>query len=144
MRAAPDYDAPRIYDMDDGSAQGIGWVTFAAILLAFAGIWNCIAGIAAISSAHVYTANANFVFSNLNTWGWIVLILAIVQIIAALALIAGSEFARWFGIVVAGLNAIGQLMFVPAYPWWAIAMFTLDILIIYALAVYGGHRLRIP
>ena len=142
MRAAPDYDAPRIYEMDDGSPQGIGWVTFAAILLAFGGIWNCIAGIAAIASAHVYTTNAHFVFSNLNTWGWIVLILAIVQIIAALALFAGSEFARWFGIVVAGLNAIGQLMFVPAYPWWAIAMFTLDILIIYALAVYGGHRLR--
>lgn len=142
MRAARDFDAPRVYEMDDESAQAIGWVTFAAILLAFGGIWNCIAGIAAISSAHVYTANANFVFSNLNTWGWIVLILAIVQIIAALALFAGSEFARWFGIVVAGLNAIGQLMFVPAYPWWAIAMFTLDILIIYGLAAYGGTRLR--
>jgi len=43
---------------------------------------------------------------------------------------------------VAGLNAIGQLLFVPVYPWWAIAMFTLDILIIYGLAVYAGARLR--
>jgi hypothetical protein len=143
MRTLPNFDTPRTYDMDYGSPQGIGWVTFAAIMLAFAGIWNCIAGIAAISSARVYTADAHFVFSNLSTWGWIVLILGILQIVASLALFAGSEFARWFGIVVAGLNAIGQLLFVPAYPWWAIAMFTLDILIIYALAVYGGHRLRV-
>ena len=143
MRATSDFDAPRVYDTDYGSPEGIGWVTFAAIMLAFAGIWNCIAGIAAILSANVYTANAHFVFGNLNTWGWIVLILGIVQIIAALALFAGSDFARWFGIVVAGLNAIGQLLFVPAYPWWAIATFTIDILIIYGLAAYGGHRLRV-
>jgi len=143
MRATSDFDAPLIYDTDYGSPEGIGWVTFAAIMLAFAGIWNCIAGIAAILSANVYTANAHFVFGSLNTWGWIVLILGIVQIIAALALFAGSDFARWFGIVVAGLNAIGQLLFVPAYPWWAIATFTIDILIIYGLAAYGGHRLRV-
>jgi hypothetical protein len=30
---------------------------------------------------------------------------------------------------------------VPAYPVWAITMFAVDVLIIYALAVYGGHRL---
>jgi len=82
-----------------------------------------------------------FVFSGLNTWGWIVLILGIIQALAALAILSGSEFARWFGIAAAGLNGIGQLMFVPAYPAWAIAMFAVDVLIIYALAVYGGGRL---
>jgi hypothetical protein len=56
--------------------------------------------------------------------------------------LSGSEFARWFGIVSAGLNALGQLAFVPAYPWWALAMFSVDVLIIYGLAVYGGSRLR--
>jgi hypothetical protein len=71
-----------------------------------------------------------------------VLILGILQLLAAGALVGGSELARWFGISVAGLNAIGQLLFVPVYPWWAIAMFTLDILIIYGLAVYAGARLR--
>jgi len=142
LRTAPDFDAPRVYHTDYDAPAGVGWVMFAAIMLALAGIWNCFAGIAAIASANVYTADAHFVFSNLSTWGWIVLILGIVQILAALALFAGSEFARWFGIVVAGVNALGQLMFVPAYPWWAIAMFTVDVLIIYALAVYGGHRLR--
>ena len=54
----------------------------------------------------------------------------------------GSQFARWFGILAAGLNAMGQLFFIQAYPLWSTAMFAADLIIIYALAVYAGPRLR--
>jgi hypothetical protein len=124
------------------SEHGAGWLTFAAVLLGLAGIWNAIDGILAVSSSRVYTDSSVFIFSDLNTWGWIVLILGIIQALAALAILSGSEFARWFGIAAAGLNAIGQLMFVPVYPLWAMAMFAVDVLIIYALAVYGDRRLE--
>jgi hypothetical protein len=139
-----DYEVPRDYGggMAGDAVSGTGWVMFAAVLLGLAGLWNFIEGIAAISNAHVYVANANYVFSDLNTWGWIVLVLGILQGFAAFALLTGSEIARWFGIAVAGLNAIGQLMFIPAYPVWGLAMFSADMLIIYGLAVYGGKRLR--
>jgi hypothetical protein len=145
MRTAQDYGLEGRYGAasHDDSPRGVGWVTFAAVLLGFAGVWNSIDGILAISSSRVYTGHSTLVFSNLNTWGWIMLILGIVQLIAAGSLVAGSEFARWFGITAAGLNAIGQLLFVPVYPWWAIAMFTLDVLIIYGLTVYAGKRLRV-
>jgi hypothetical protein len=144
MRTAQDYETQAPYAaVSDGAApRGLGWVTFAAILLGVAGIWNVIAGILAIADSRVYTASTVFVFSGLNTWGWIVLILGILQLLAAGGLAGGSETARWFGIGVAGLNALGQLMFVPVYPWWAIAMFTVDMLIIYGLATYAGARLR--
>jgi len=140
VRAAQDYELQASYEYT--TPTGIGWVTFAGVMLTLAGVWNFIDGILAISDSRVYGESSVYVFSNLNTWGWIVMILGIIQALAALAIFSGSEFARWFGIVAAGLNAIGQLMFVPVYPWWAIAMFTVDILIIYALALYGGHRLR--
>ena len=144
MRTEQDYRLQSTYGAvpDYGETKGFGWVTFAAVLLGLAGIWNFVDGILAISSSHVYTANSTFVFSDLNTWGWIVLILGITEGLAALAILAGSEFARWFGVAVAGVNAIGQLMFIPVYPWWGIAMFAVDLLIIYALAVYGGARLK--
>jgi hypothetical protein len=70
------------------------------------------------------------------------LALGTLQIVAAFLIATGSEFARWFGIGIAGVNALGQLLFLPAYPLWALCMFAIDILIIYALAVYGGSRLR--
>jgi len=77
--------------------------------------------------------------------GWVMfaaIMLGVLQVLAGLALLSGSEVARWFGIVVAGVNAFGQLNFIPAYPLWGISMFAVDLLIIYGLAVYGGARLR--
>jgi len=122
--------------------RGIGWVMFAVWMLGLAGVWNLIDGILAISRSHVYTANANYVFSDLRTWGWIITVIGGLQLLAAFAIFTGSQLARWFGIVIAGISAIGQLAFVPAFPFWALMMFSVDIIIIYALAVYAGPRLR--
>ena len=54
----------------------------------------------------------------------------------------GAPASGFAAAISAALNAIGQLMFVTVYPWWGIAMFTLDILVIYGLIVYAGKRLR--
>ena len=124
------------------TVEGAGWVTFAAVMLGLAGAFNLFDGILALSKSRFYTPEATYVFSDLNTWGWIIMVLGAIQLLAAFSLAGGSELARWFGIFAASINAIGQLMFVPAYPFWAISLFAVDILIIYALAVYGGHRLR--
>ena len=138
--------ASRGYTGVDTSAyegiRGGGWIVFAASMLGLAGSWNTIQGILAIADSRVYVGDQTFVFSDLSTWGWIVLALGVLQLFAAFAVIGGSAAAQWFGIGCASLNAIGQLLWLPAYPLWALTMFAVDILIIYALAVYGGSRLR--
>jgi hypothetical protein len=134
------------YDARAGTGEydvaGGGWITFAALMLGLAGTFNVIDGIIALSKSSFFTTNATYVFSNLHTWGWIVLILGILQLVAAFSLWGGSELARWFGIIAAGLNAIGQLLFIPAVPLWSLAMFSIDVLIIYGLVAYAGKRLR--
>lgn len=139
-RTAVTYDTAAYYDT---APRGAGWLTFSAIVLGLMGVFAFVDGILAISSSKVFTANATYVFSDLRTWGWIVTILGVLAVVAAFALFTGSELARWFGITIAGLNAIGQLMFVHANPWWSMAMFTLDILVIYGLAAYAGAKLRL-
>ena len=138
--ATTSYDASRAAEEYD--VAGGGWITFAAIMLGLVGTFNVIEGILAIADSRVYAGNQTFVFSNLNTWGWIVLLLGIAMLVAAFSLFGGSELARWFGVLVAGVNAIGQLYYAPAYPLWSLVMFTVDILIIYGLVAYAGHRLR--
>lgn len=139
--ATSSYDAGRV-DAQEYDVAGGGWITFAAVMLGLAGTFNMLEGILAIADSRVYTAHQTFIFSSLNTWGWIVLILGVSQLVAAFALFGGSEVARWFGVFVAGINAIGQLYYVPAFPFWSLAMFSVDILIIYGLATYAGHKLR--
>jgi|SRR5690348_5796064 hypothetical protein len=117
-----------------------GWLVFAALMLGLAGAFNIIDGIIALSKSKFFTHNATYVFSDLRTWGWIVLGLGIIQTLAAFAVPKLAQWARWFGIAVAGLNAIAQLVWIPAYPLWSISMFAVDILVIYGLAVYGSRR----
>ena len=71
-----------------------GWWVFAAILLAVSGVLNVIWGIAAIGDSHFFTANAHYIFSNLNTWGWITLIIGVVELFAAFSLLQGGGSAR--------------------------------------------------
>jgi hypothetical protein len=125
-------------DVDEGS----GWALFAGILIVLAGILNVIYGIAAIDGANFFAAGEQYILSNLNTWGWVLLIVGVLQIFAAFSLWSGNAFGRWFAIGMASLNAIAALMSIPAYPFWSLAIFTLDILIIFGLATYGESRRR--
>ena len=114
--------------------QGYGLVLFAAILLAVIGCFNLIYGIAAIANSHVFVANAHYVFANLRTWGWITLILAVLQLLSAAGVMAGNQVARWFAVAVLGLNAIDQMFFSPAYPFWSLTIIAMDVVALWACA----------
>lgn len=131
--------APRSSETMD-TAEGGGWLLFATIMIAIAGALNIIWGIAAVSDSKFFIQDATYVVSSLNTWGWIVLIIGVLEVGAAFSIVVGGQYGRWFGIVMAGLNSIAALMSIPAYPFWAICLFGVDILIIYGLAAYGGQH----
>jgi hypothetical protein len=111
-----------------------GWWVFAGILLLVAGLLNIVWGIAAIGDSKFFTEEATYILSGLNTWGWITLIVGVLEMIAAFSLWSGGEFGRWFGIFVAALNSVAALLSIPAYPFWSLAVFALSIIIIYKLA----------
>ena len=121
--------------------MGDGWITFAMVMIGLAGAVNVLDGIVGLTRSQFYAENAVFVFSDLKTWAWIVLILGALQLLAVAALGKGRQWARWFAIAVAAVNAVGQLAWVPAYPVIALAIFAVDILIIYGLTVYGDREL---
>ena len=122
------------------AGSGYGLVFFAAILLLMVGFFNMIYGIAAIANSHVFVANAHYVFANLRTWGWITLIIAVLQLIAAGGILAGNQLARWFAVAVLALNAIDMMFFVPAYPFWALTIIAVDVVALYGLCAYGSRR----
>jgi len=122
-----------------GEGRGYGLVLFAGVLLLVVGFWNMIYGIAAIANSHVFVANAHYVFGNLRAWGWVTLILAVLQLLAGVGVMAGNQLARWFAVVVVGLNAINQMFFIPAYPFWSLMIIAADIVALYGLCAYGSR-----
>lgn len=118
--------------------RGFGRAVFVAILLMIAGTLNVIYGIAAVSNSHFYANNTHYVFSSLHTWGWITVILGVVELIAGFSLFAGGTFGRVIGIIAASLGAIGALLSVGgAYPFWSLGIFALCVICIHGLLVYG-------
>ena len=119
--------------------RGYGLVLFGSVLLVILGCFNLIYGIAAVANAHVFTANAHYVFGSLNSWGWITLIIGVLQLAAAAGVVAGNQVARWFAVGVLGLNAIEQMFFIPAYPWWSLMIIAVDVVALYGLCAYGSR-----
>jgi hypothetical protein len=129
--AAP---APDYYEDDE---RGYGWVVFAGTLLLLLGTVNAIEGIAAIGNANFFAHNTHYVFANLNTWGWIVLILGSCQLLVGCGVFAKNQFSRWTGVAVLAANTLAQMLMMPAYPFWSLTLITMDILAIYGLIAYG-------
>ena len=120
--------------------KGLGWIMFAWVMLLTAGIMNIIDGIVALGNTSFWTDyGAVYVYGDLRTWGWIVLIWGIVLLIAAASVWRGGGFGRWLGIFAAAINLFIQMLFIPSYPFWALFVMVLDVLVIYGLTVYGGE-----
>jgi hypothetical protein len=117
--------------------RGLGRAMFAAILLMVGGVLNVIWGIAAIGNSHFFAGNQHYVFASLKGWGWITLIIGVLELIASLSLFAGGAYGRYFAIFVGSIAAIAALLSIPAYPLWSIAVFALSLWIIYGLIIYG-------
>ena len=120
--------------------HGYGLVLFASVLLMVIGCFNVIQGIAAVANSHVFVANAHYVFANLRAWGWITLILGALQLLAAAGVLAGNQLARWFAVAVVGLNAIDQMFFIPAYPFWSLMIIAVDVVALWGLCLYGSRQ----
>jgi hypothetical protein len=108
-------------------------------MLLVVGLFNVIDGIAAIANSHLFVANAHYVVGDLRAWGWVVLILGLLQLLAGGGVMVGNQAARWFGIAVIGLNLVAQLFFIPAYPFWALTIIAFDVFALYGLCVYGSR-----
>jgi hypothetical protein len=115
---------------------------FAAALLFILGIANIIYGIGALNDAHVLVNDQRFVLTNLNTAGWVTLIIGVVQFSGGLSLISGNTYGRVIGVLGAGLGALVSLMSMGnGYPWWSLCLFFLSIYVLHGILIYDPEEL---
>jgi hypothetical protein len=118
--------------------RGTGRAAFAAVLLLIAGTLNIVYGIGALDSANIFVNDKRYIFTDLNTMGWVMIVLGIIQLTGGFSLLAGNVYGRIIGITGATLGAISALFSIGgAYPWWSLALFFLCIYIIHGLFVLG-------
>ena len=122
-----------------------GWKSFCGILLIVVGFFNVVDGLVAITQSNAVKSALGgaetqlALTDNVKTWGWIVLILGVVLILAGFGLFSGSGLARFIGIVAASVNAIAQLAWMPHNETRSFVMILIDVVVIYGIAVHCGR-----
>jgi hypothetical protein len=118
--------------------RGTGRAAFAAILLLIAGTLNIIYGIGALDSANIFVNDTRYIFTNLSTMGWVLIVLGVIQLTGGFSLIAGNTYGRVIGIIGGTLGAIGALLSIGgSNPWWSLAIFFLCVWIVYGIMILG-------
>ncbi len=124
------------------SSRWTGWIAFAGWLMIMIGAVDVFEGLIAVirDKYYVFTANQIIVF-DVSTWGWITLIWGVLLGFAGWSLLSRSTWARWFAIVAASVNVLGQLGFVGSsqYPLWALTGIALSVVVLYALIARWGE-----
>src|SRR4051794_17042732 len=118
----------------------VGWVFFAGVMLFTGGLVNCVEGIVALFRDNYYLVRSSglVVTVNYTVWGWTLLLFGVLLLFAGYGVLVGQTWARVTGVILAVVNAVLNMVFIPAYPIWAIVVIALDVLVIYALAVHGA------
>lgn len=130
-----------VYDGRVVSERGTGGAIFAAVLMIIGGFFGMFQGIALLAKGTYYVQPANYwINTSASTWGWIMLIAGIVVLAAGFGVISGAAWARWLGIVLVGLQAMLNFIFIPVQPWWAITLIVVDLWIIHSLFVHRRER----
>jgi hypothetical protein len=128
----PETDAPEKF------TTWTGFVVFGGMMMILVGTFNAVEGLAGIFDGGYYTTNDTALFNaNIKAWGWFLLVMGVVVVIAGMGVIAGKMWARTVAVIVLMLNALSHLFFMPADTAWAVIVITLDVLIIYAIITHG-------
>ncbi|WEH43067.1 hypothetical protein OG233_28110 [Streptomyces sp. NBC_01218] len=118
-----------------------GGTAFAGVLMIFGGVMALFEGLSAIAEDDVFVTTRNYIFQwDLTGWGWVHLILGIVLILAGCALFTGALWARVVGVVLAGLGAVANFLWLPYYPFWSIILIAINVFIIWALCARPDHH----
>jgi hypothetical protein len=121
--------------------RGVGRAFFAATLLLIVGALNIIYGIGALDDANIFVNDKRYIFTNLHTMGWVMIILGVIQLTAGVSLYAGNAWGRIIGIASGSLGAIAALLSVGgADPWWSLGIFFLCVYIVHGIFIYGDDE----
>jgi len=138
-------DTTRSADQQLDAPPPRGWtglVSFAAFMLILVGGFHVIGGFVALLEEDHYQVGSSALMISVeyNTWGWVHITLGVLMGLAGAALFLRRSWGRVVAVLVAAFSAITNLAFLSAAPVWYSLMIVMDILIIYAVTVYGGRE----
>jgi hypothetical protein len=125
-----------------GAAEpGIGWSLLAGTFLAITGLMNLIWGIAALSNKSAFD-EGGLVWLQLDTWGWIAIVVAGLQLLTAGVLYMRQTAGIFLGLTIAVLTILFGVLTLGVYPGWTAMSMIGNALVIWAVTVHRDQFSR--
>ena len=140
----PELDTTRVaYGNQPDPTGWTGWVVFASMMLFLIGAFQTVQGVVALFDDGFYlVTSGNLVVDvDYNVWGTVHLALGVLLLLSGAGVLTGNVAARTVGVILAGISALANLVFIEAYPVWSVLIIAVDVVVIYSLTVHG-HELR--
>ena len=116
-----------------------GIAVFAGVIMIVAGAFQAIEGLAGIVNDEYPVVLPNYFLAfDITLWGWLHLLVGLALLAIGVAVLRGATWARVAGMILAGISALLNFIWLPYSPWWSLMVIAIDILVIWALANY--HR----
>jgi hypothetical protein len=107
-------------------------------MLTMLGALNVIYGIGALDDANIFVNDTRYIFDNLNTLGWVMIIVGLIQLTGGFSLMTGGSYGYVIGITAGLLGALTALLSIGgSFPWWSLAMFALCVWVVHGLVIYA-------
>ncbi|MTE14588.1 DUF7144 family membrane protein [Nocardia aurantiaca] len=119
--------------------QGVaaGTTIAAGILLLVVGVLSILQGISAVAADNLLVVGYDYVYKlNTTGWGWIHIVLGVIEVVVAIGLLRGTTWGRTAALVLAALSIVENFLWIPYYPAWSLLIIALNVVVIWAIASY--------
>jgi hypothetical protein len=119
------------------SERGTGGAVFAATFMILAGSMGVLEGLSLVAKGTYYVQpDGYWITTDASTWGWVHILVSVVVLAAGFGVVSGAAWARWTGIIIVGVQALINFVFIPVQPWWALTLILIDLWVIHSLFVH--------
>jgi hypothetical protein len=112
-----------------------GWRSFSGIVLLLVGAFNVVGGLGALFREEVFVAGNEVLIADATAWGWLLLVVGLVQLVVSVGILGDRGWARMLGIVLALLSGVFHIVFLATFPLFSLAAITLSVMVAYGLIV---------
>ena len=113
---------------------------FAASWLLVIGLLNLFYAISVIAGSEIFITTAAWLVGDARPGGWLMVIVALVQLVAAGGILAGRQWALWIAVLSVFAHIAAAVMFLSDSTLLGVLLLGLDVTVLGSLAILMEER----
>jgi hypothetical protein len=88
-----------------------------------------------LANSHIFITIASWLVGDARPWGWLMLAVGLIQLIAAPGVLMGRLWALWIALISVAGHVAAAIMFFSDEPWIALGLLLIDATVLLCLLI---------